>query len=260
MPKRPCSITLTTDEKSILCADKFGDVYALPFENVPIETHQTPDACQLMETDAPPVEKKFIPAANNLTIHTKTNQRALLNQQNTTNQMKVRKVITFAHELLLGHVSLLTDLVYVTVPNRSSNGIKACDYIVTADRDEHIRVSRGLSQSHVIENYCLGHTSFVSRLCVPKWNTTLLISGGGDNYLLLWDWLAGRIIQKVEITPLLYAHRPPQSTTSSTISDGKISLPESSSANIAISGLWAIQYPSKDEYPTQGELIVACEG
>ena len=259
MPKRPCSIALTTDEKTILCADKFGDVYALPFENLLAAAQSTSGAGQIVETHAVPVEKPFIPAANHFTIHTKTNKRALLNQQNAATKVTEKKVLAFAHQLLLGHVSLLTDLAYVTMPIRDSDCLRSRNYIITADRDEHIRVSRALPQSHVIENYCLGHTSFVSKLCVPKWNTDILVSGGGDNYLLSWDWLAGKIVQKIDIAATLNNYRPVQDTAS-IASDDKTSPRGASSLSIAVSGLWAIPSPSTDGGSMQGELMVACEG
>lgn len=49
-------------------------------------------------------------------------------------------------ELILGHASLLTTFL-VTADGQ---------YIVTADRDEHIRVS-WYPQGYTIESYCLGH-------------------------------------------------------------------------------------------------------
>lgn len=54
----------------------------------------------------------------------------------------------FEHKLLLGHVSMLTDIALVVLNGRN--------YIITADRDEHIRISRGIPQSHIIEGFCLG--------------------------------------------------------------------------------------------------------
>lgn len=52
--------------------------------------------------------------------------------------------------LVLGHASLLT--AFLLSPNER--------FIVTADRDEHIRVS-WFPQGYSIEMYCLGHTRYV---------------------------------------------------------------------------------------------------
>lgn len=53
--------------------------------------------------------------------------------------------------LLLGHVSLLTT--FLLSPDEK--------YIITADRDEHIRVS-WYPQAYTIEQFCLGHEKCVS--------------------------------------------------------------------------------------------------
>ncbi|PWY85301.1 tRNA methyltransferase [Aspergillus eucalypticola CBS 122712] len=190
MPKRPSAITLTDDDNTILCGDKFGDVYSLPLipgDKIPVVTKA------LRST------KLSHPAATNLTVHTKGNLRALEQQLRLASEGKRDEKSsgpTFEHKVLLGHVSLLTDMAYVSLPVDEN---KKRSYILTADRDEHIRVSRGPPQAHVIENYCLGHTSFISKLCVPQWAPQYLISGGGDNYLLVWNWAEGRILQKVSL-------------------------------------------------------------
>lgn len=48
---------------------------------------------------------------------------------------------------IVGHVSMLTDMTL-------SDDEK---YIITADRDEHVRVSR-YPNGYNIESYCMGHT------------------------------------------------------------------------------------------------------
>lgn len=53
-------------------------------------------------------------------------------------------------ELVLGHASLLTDFA-LSIDEK---------YIITADRDEHIRVS-WYPQGYNIEMYCLGHEKYV---------------------------------------------------------------------------------------------------
>ncbi|SJL03937.1 uncharacterized protein ARMOST_07294 [Armillaria ostoyae] len=83
--------------------------------------------------------------------------------------------------LILGHTSLLTT--FLLSPDDK--------YLITADRDEHIRVS-WYPQGYCIETFCLGSTKFVSALHIPKSNPSVLISGGGDPELKVWDWLSGQ--------------------------------------------------------------------
>ncbi|KAI0310719.1 WD40-repeat-containing domain protein, partial [Amylostereum chailletii] len=90
--------------------------------------------------------------------------------------------------LILGHTSLLTS-VLLTMDER---------YIVTSDRDEHIRVS-WYPQGYCIESYCLGHTKFVSAIHIPIFAPSLLLSGGGDSSLRKWDWLSGKPLGEIPI-------------------------------------------------------------
>lgn len=48
---------------------------------------------------------------------------------------------------IVGHVSMVTDMV-LTLDEK---------YVITSDRDEHIRVSR-YPNGYNIESYCMGHT------------------------------------------------------------------------------------------------------
>jgi tRNA (guanine-N(7)-)-methyltransferase subunit TRM82 len=92
---------------------------------------------------------------------------------------------------------MLTDVVAVSLPGPP--GSRPRNYILTADRDEHIRVSRGIPQAHVIEQQCFGHTSLISKLCIPSWAPNVLISGGGDGHLLVWNWSEGQVHQSVPL-------------------------------------------------------------
>lgn len=202
MPKRPCALVLTTDDATILCADKFGDVYSLPLlghTNEPAATRSDDKAASTNRSNGCGTSK-FVSAATSLTVHTKGNREALRQQQKITNARVERRALNFDHQLLLGHVSLLTDVICVSITTPVG---KSRDYILTSDRDEHVRVSRGIPQAHIVEGYCLGHTNFVSKLCAPLAYPHLLISGGGDDYLLLWDWLAGTIQQKVDLRTIV---------------------------------------------------------
>ncbi|RYP56537.1 hypothetical protein DL771_011856 [Monosporascus sp. 5C6A] len=193
MPKRPSAIKITADGKTILCADKFGDVYSLPLVPSSTATLEASRASTTASTPAPP--SAFTLKANEFTVHSARNLRALEDQRKALRLQAARdtpkEAPSFDHELILGHVSMLTAL------TTASSGGKP--YILTADRDEHIRVSRGIPQAYVIENFCLGHKAFISALCIPDSQPELLVSGGGDNELFLWNWLAGKLLYKVDL-------------------------------------------------------------
>nr|POF16777.1 trna (guanine-n(7)-)-methyltransferase non-catalytic subunit trm82 [Quercus suber] len=228
MPKRPCAVVILPDDESILCGDKFGDVYSLPLFG------QAGDK-ELAMTDAhqegTAVETTFKPQATNLTVHTKRNRKALEAQMKQKNRTpKSKEPLRFELELLLGHVSMLTDLAFVA----HTVGEKQRRYIITADRDEHIRFSRAPPQAHIIEGYCLGHTEFVNKVCAVP-NTDLLVSGGGDDWLGVWQWPSFSLRRKLNIKNVLsqYTSKP-----------------------VAISGIWAV--------PDVGDegnamVLVACE-
>lgn len=209
MPKRPCAVTFTPNEKTILCGDKFGDVYALPLNPAEAKAEEKHGfvtqsrASPKAEEDQEPQITRFVPSASTRTVHTLTNQQVLKQQLNSANKKPPPKTLAFEHQLVLGHVSLLTDIACVAVPGADTANPQDRTYIITADRDEHIRVSRSMPQAHIIEGFCLGHTQFVSKLCVPNWNPRLLISGGGDDHLLVWDWVAGFILHKVNLQRLV---------------------------------------------------------
>ena len=202
MPKRPSAVVVTPDNSTILCADKFGDVYSLPlfgqaYQPEAVDSAHTNDIGNLKQKRN---QKPFTPSANSLTVHTKRNRDALRQQQKSKNLKEEKKSLNFDHKLLLGHVSLLTDIICINLASRSH---KPRNYILTADRDEHIRVSRGIPLAHMIDGYCLGHTEFITKLCVPPAYPHLLISAGGDDYLMLWDWPTGKMLQRFDLRGLV---------------------------------------------------------
>ncbi|KAI0684011.1 WD40-repeat-containing domain protein [Cytidiella melzeri] len=103
--------------------------------------------------------------------------------------------------LILGHTSLLTSFL-LTEDEK---------YIVSADRDEHIRVS-WYPQGYVIERYCLGHKKFVHTVHIPAFAPSVLVSGGGDPVLKLWDWMSGERLCDIPvqgvIEPFIKVHAP----------------------------------------------------
>ncbi|KAJ8246709.1 hypothetical protein GJAV_G00254530 [Gymnothorax javanicus] len=91
-------------------------------------------------------------------------------------------------ELKLGHLSMLLG-VAVSPDDR---------YIISADRDEKIRVSL-LSLPHNIQSFCLGHSEFVSCLSIPLAHPQWLLSGSGDGTMKLWEYESGRRLQSVDL-------------------------------------------------------------
>lgn len=220
MPRRPSSIALTSDDSTILCGDKFGDVYALPL--LPGPDDELPSAPAI---DPPEQQKIALPAATVLTVHSGRNRKTLEEQlkQKAKAPPKPKEAATFKHDLLLGHVSMLTDLVYAKVGNRS--------YIITADRDEHIRVSRGQPQAHIIEGFCFGHEEFVSRLCLTQ--SGLLVSGGGDAELYVWDWQNFQLREKLPLRDTALRHVQSRTELQSMLADAI-------NFKVAVSGIWDV--------------------
>lgn len=107
---------------------------------------------------------------------------------------------------ILGHVSMLSDVLVAEYDNKK--------YILTGDRDEHIRVSN-FPKAYVINNWLWGHREFVSSMHIPQWDNSILISGGGDEYLCIWKWFDSKLLYKVHlrefIEPFLNdSHMPPE--------------------------------------------------
>ncbi|CAG8589565.1 12245_t:CDS:10 [Ambispora gerdemannii] len=124
-------------------------------------------------------------------------------------------------QLLLGHVSMITDMT-LTPLNK---------YIITCDRDEHIRVSR-YPNAYNIESFCLGHTHFVSKLHIIPWAADFLISGGGDDFVALWDYVHGTLLQTLDVKQFVDSQQESESITAD-----KSRSEEASEEGIAISAI-----------------------
>lgn len=82
---------------------------------------------------------------------------------------------------ILGHVSMLT-----CVQNAIDENGK--EVIMTADRDEHIRISY-FPKSYVIKKILFGHKEFISCFVLPQWcDGKVLVSAGGDSFISTWLW------------------------------------------------------------------------
>jgi tRNA (guanine-N(7)-)-methyltransferase subunit TRM82 len=234
MPKRLCAATLTPDERHLIVGDKFGDVYELPL-------HPT-------EGWVPPkrkAEKFFEPSASELTVHTRGNLQALKQQKEQKMKAIEKEGLGFEHRMLLGHVSLLTD---VQMATSEVNG-RQRTYVLTADRDEHVRVSR-YPQSHIIEGYCLGIREFVSRSCVLPWASNLVAVGTGEPSLRIYEWLSGRLLSMDG-----FEHLQERLSALSPSKEDQVS------DKIAVFGIWPVAQAQSEQASNQeGRLLVALEG
>ena len=145
-----------------------------------------------------------MPAATNKTVHSGRNLATLefqLKQAQEGKNLKTKQPLDFRHKLILGHVSMLTDVTCAKIPGDAEDHARRdrlC--IITTDRDEHIRISRAPPQAHLIEQFCLGHTEFVSRICLLP---DRFVSGGGDDDLFIWSWPRGELLKTIPIRSLL---------------------------------------------------------
>ncbi|KAI9489952.1 WD40-repeat-containing domain protein [Zychaea mexicana] len=89
---------------------------------------------------------------------------------------------------VVGHVSMVTDMTLS----------KDEKFIITSDRDEHIRVSN-YPNGYNIESFCLGHTDVVTDIQLLPWDESLLISAGGDTTIRVWDFSKGKELQNLSI-------------------------------------------------------------
>lgn len=143
-PKRPNAITISDDEKTVVMADKFGDVYSIPVEGEPV--------------------------------------------QNINEEL----------EPILGHVSMLTDILFKT----NSEGKR---FLITTDRDEHIKISH-FPQCFIVDKWLFGHDQFISSVCSPQWKSNWLFSAGGDDFVFLWNWESGEQISKFDYSGLIKSY------------------------------------------------------
>lgn len=149
--------------------------------------------------------------------------------------------------LLVGHVSTLTAHVLASTPAPAAAAAQQADekvqhrWLVSADRDEHVRISR-YPDTHVVHRFLHGHERFVGALQVvappssaaahrhqagASIQPTVLLSAGGDDHVFIWDLEAATasdeeasaataaparpssdfLLAKVEIAPTVKPHR-----------------------------------------------------
>lgn len=97
---------------------------------------------------------------------------------------------------LLGHVSMLTDLLYKKDQETGQ------EYVLTADRDEHIKISQ-YPNSFIIKNWLFGHHEFISSLSKINWNNNWILSAGGDDVIFNWDWNNEKLLDSFNFKDLI---------------------------------------------------------
>ncbi|KAI7905621.1 WD40-repeat-containing domain protein [Cokeromyces recurvatus] len=105
---------------------------------------------------------------------------------------------------IVGHVSMVTDM--LLTPDEK--------YVITSDRDEHIRVSR-YPNGYNIESFCLGHTDVVTCISILPWDEKKLVSSGGDCTIRLWDYVHGKQLAVLDLKNQIEAYKPPASDANS---------------------------------------------
>ncbi|KAF7721160.1 WD repeat-containing protein 4 [Apophysomyces ossiformis] len=98
---------------------------------------------------------------------------------------------------IVGHVSMVTDMTLSTDEK----------FVITADRDEHIRVSQ-FPNGYNIETFCLGHTDVVTCVQILPWDIAKLVSAGGDSTIRLWDYVKGKEVQMLDIRSYIEKYIP----------------------------------------------------
>lgn len=107
---------------------------------------------------------------------------------------------------ILGHVSMLSDVLVAEHEGKQ--------FVLTGDRDEHIKITH-FPTSYVVKHWLFGHHEFVSCLHLCEFNKDILVSGGGDDFLLVWDWYNAKELAQIQLRDLLQpflkeAHYPPE--------------------------------------------------
>ncbi|KAL8280131.1 hypothetical protein RQP46_007461 [Phenoliferia psychrophenolica] len=106
---------------------------------------------------------------------------------------------------ILGHVSMLTAVVFLPASTDATSSHPA--YVVSGDRDEHVRVSR-YPRGEVIEKFLWGSKKFIASLLHLSSPThgPLILSAGGDSTLQLFSLLTGATLSRFPVEAALLPH------------------------------------------------------
>ncbi|ETM03721.1 hypothetical protein L917_00094 [Phytophthora nicotianae] len=110
---------------------------------------------------------------------------------------------------LLGHTTSM--VTHVAVNHDSS-------LLLTADRDEKLRVSR-FPNAAVIESYCLGHAASLTKVACSAVTPDLVVSTSMDNTLKLWQMTTGKLLASETLLPGVEVSLEPLDEEASSASD-----------------------------------------
>lgn len=164
--------------------NKSLDIYTVKLQNLITKTSQTPSLHYRTPKRVSCFAFANIDArADESSI---TNKKAtLLISGDVAGDSHAYNLLEKGQLLLLGHTaSMLTDIAIVKDGESERSEVSL---LLTSDRDEKIRISR-FPETHVIEGFLLGHTTYVTGFTVvPSPSSALVVSCGGDMTLRMWD-------------------------------------------------------------------------
>lgn len=113
---------------------------------------------------------------------------------------------------LLGHTTSM--VTHVAVNHDSS-------LLLTADRDEKLRVSR-FPNTSIIESYCLGHAASLTKVACSLVTPELVVSTSMDNTIKLWQMKTGKLLASKPLLPDVEASLEPLEEDADTDDSGRI--------------------------------------
>lgn len=175
--KKGNCLSFSKDGSRLLLADKFGDVFGFCIDD-DIKMNKNWIVVEENKIDKDDKEEPV--------KEPKNVQKALAATSRLTSKASY-------YPIILGHISMLFNVL-----------ISPCGkYVLTSERDEKIRVSL-YPNSYEIGGFLLGHQQYVATLCfIEDKKKNLLLSGGGDEYIILWDWKKYELISKFNIKDMI---------------------------------------------------------
>uniref|UniRef100_M4C0U5 Uncharacterized protein n=1 Tax=Hyaloperonospora arabidopsidis (strain Emoy2) TaxID=559515 RepID=M4C0U5_HYAAE len=113
--------------------------------------------------------------------------------------------------MLLGHTTSM--ITHVAVNHDSS-------LLLTADRDEKLRVSR-FPNAAIIESYCLGHKASLTKVACSAVTPDLVVSTSMDNTMKLWNMETGNLLASKTLLPGLEVSVKPLDEVADEDDDGR---------------------------------------